>query len=1052
MNNNETVSTIDLGVALLTERIFAYIRVSCRYQMKTGPNVSDVVPYKEFNVAEILEEVTAMGFMSDFHPAQKELEAYQTANGGPEATDLLVLVVHDENETYGDNFYMCTTLEARDAEFGKAKAAADAVAAEAEAKRLAEEARAQAEYDRLNAVYQDVPVYAKPYTSATAVATQEDIAKAAQLAERPRMVVQVARPRSSFGGRCPKFGARDSDNDSKQVEFLGVKNPEFDLRARVRDVALQAPEFGCLSAGVRHAEAQTPWFRKVNMSTQYDGFDPGQEKGALPPPPRPDPSHGGGHGHHHHHHHHGAHGGAAGGALGPEALAAASDERFLAFLRATEGVMEEALQQNETVDIFKDAFAKVGDEDGAIGQKGDNDLKEIRTFNDIRYSKNMALACIDWHPKKKGVVAVAPLRNLSFAERMDAASRPFTSCILLWSFTDLIHPELMLESPHEMACFKFNRCPGQTDIVVAGSLSGQVLLFDLSQAMAKLAAQAHKPAAAAAASRANTASGSRSGGSANMNVSADEGEAPGIEPLQPVSVSLLETSHGRLVKDLAWMPPNEQMDAKGQRVAPEHRADGKSYQFITVSGDGLAMVWDIRFAAIAAGELPHIFKVRGADKKRDENPKWLPLFKMELKRTGSIGGDLSLARIALLSRAADAGPEASAALLRGNSSNNLGSGSGKSGDGEGAGNDDENDDNSGAKADLEAVSISSSSFLCASEEGELAMVDWRPPKPLDTGKKAPGQEENDDKATDEAPEYVCWVAPDHARPSVALEPSPFFPSLLASVGDFHFTLWVLGRTAPVFRGPGAASYLTCGRWSPSRPGLLFLGRVDGCLDLWDLTESSYKPAATVTVSSTRVTSLEFLVNNQANNSSSSETTAASGAAAAGTGSSSSGKNKGAGANKGNQRSELLAVGDAAGNLHVFELPRNLWRPTTGEKSLMAAFVAREVKRCDFETVARVPASEEDPPPFDGEDPPPSEADEEEEGEAAPAAGGDGDGESVVDPEVAAQRAEAKDYDDLEQLFIDQLGLEEAELPDLWRKAAAEKRRLAAEQAEAEPEQ
>jgi hypothetical protein len=707
--------------------------------------------------------------------------------------------------------------------------------------------------------------------------------------------------------------------------------------------------------------------------------------------------------------------------------------------------MEEALQQNETVDIFKDAFATVGDEDAAaVGQKGDNDLKELRTFNDIRYSKNMALACIDWHPKKKGVVAVAPLRNLTFAERMDAASRPFTSYILLWSFADLIRPELMLEAPHEMACFKFNRCAGQTDLVAAGCLSGQVVLFDLSQAMARLAAKAHGQAASSSSS---SPGGRSSHPAARAAVGWDEGEASGAQPVPPLAVSLLEAGHGRMVKDLAWLPPDEMMDARGQRVAAEHRADGKAYQFLTVSGDGLALVWDTRFAAIAAGDLPHVLKVRGAgpDKKREENPKWLPLFKMELKRPGS-GADLSLARVALLARAAAAGPEASAALLNGGSSDGAGSSEGSA----------------GASADLEAATLPSSSFLCASEEGELALVDWRPPKPAGAAAKKGGQDEDDPKGSaEEAPEFVRWVATDHARPAVSLDSSSFFPSLLASVGDFHFTLWVLGRTAPVFRSPAAAAYLTCGRWSPTRPGLLFVGRVDGCVDIWDLTDSSYKPAATVTVSSTRVTALEFLVDEDASHKSSSK--GGSGGEAASLGGASSSGSKGAGAGgKGGAggakaaKRELLAVGDAAGNLHVFELPRNLWRPAPGEQSSMAAFVAREVKRCDFEAASRVAAAEEEPPPFDGEDPPPPEADDDDEdGEAAagaPPAGSEAPGAAAHDPEVAARRAEARAYDELEQLFIDQLGLQEAELPDIWRKAAAEKSRRAAVQAQGQPGQ
>merc|ERR1719161_2018424 len=46
-------------------------------------------------------------------------------------------------------------------------------------------------------------------------------------------------------------------------------------------------------------------------------------------------------------------------------------------------------------------------------------------------------------------------------------------------------------------------------------------------------------------------------------------------------------------------------------------------------------------------------------------------------------------------------------------------------------------------------------------------------------------------------------------------------------------------------------------------------------------------------------------------------------------------------------SQLLAVGDSNGNLHIFDMPRNLWRAQPNEKSLMANFIEREVNRVDY---------------------------------------------------------------------------------------------------------
>lgn len=43
------------------------------------------------------------------------------------------------------------------------------------------------------------------------------------------------------------------------------------------------------------------------------------------------------------------------------------------------------------------------------------------------------------------------------------------------------------------------------------------------------------------------------------------------------------------------------------------------------------------------------------------------------------------------------------------------------------------------------------------------------------------------------------------------------------------------------------------------------------------------------------------------------------------------------------KQQLLTVGDAAGNLHVYDVPQNLWRPLTNERALMSNFLDRETK-------------------------------------------------------------------------------------------------------------
>lgn len=181
-----------------------------------------------------------------------------------------------------------------------------------------------------------------------------------------------------------------------------------------------------------------------------------------------------------------------------------------------------------------------------------------------------------------------------------------------------------------------------------------------------------------------------------------------------------------------------------------------------------------------------------------------------------------------------------------------------------------------------------SAFYAGTEEGELVFADWLSTK--------------DDEGGDTSNERVAWIARDHFRPCLALERSPFFPEVILSLGDWSFNLWYDGVKSPIFTSPTGSAYFTCAKWSPTRPGVLIIGKVDGTLDVWDLTDQSHKPSVSVPVASCSVTSMSFRVSS-------------------------------------NQ--QVLGVGDSGGNLHILGIPRNLMRKLGSEESSMKTFFERE---------------------------------------------------------------------------------------------------------------
>ncbi len=128
------------------------------------------------------------------------------------------------------------------------------------------------------------------------------------------------------------------------------------------------------------------------------------------------------------------------------------------------------------------------------------------------------------------------------------------------------------------------------------------------------------------------------------------------------------------------------------------------------------------------------------------------------------------------------------------------------------------------------------------------------------------------------------------------------------MGDWSFTLWKEGVASPLFTSPFASCLLSCGAWSPSRPAVIFIGKADGNIDIWDLLDRSHEPSMTVNITAAAVTSMQFI--NAATK-------------------------------------QLLAVGDDQGTVHVMEVPRILRRAANNEKTFTLTFFEREVKRVEY---------------------------------------------------------------------------------------------------------
>ncbi|OUM60331.1 hypothetical protein PIROE2DRAFT_46349, partial [Piromyces sp. E2] len=201
-------------------------------------------------------------------------------------------------------------------------------------------------------------------------------------------------------------------------------------------------------------------------------------------------------------------------------------------------------------------------------------------------------------------------------------------------------------------------------------------------------------------------------------------------------------------------------------------------------------------------------------------------------------------------------------------------------------------------------------FFCGTEDGDLIYANWL------------SSETVEDKGSSSVVENVFEG---HYGPICDIKRSPFFPTIILSVGGKSFRLWKEGVSdGPLLTSPLSTVNLTSGEWSPTRPGVFFIGKRDGTIEIWDLIDRSNAATSCQNISSTGVT---FLTIHQYKN-------------------------------KNRTNRQFLASGDDDGTLHVIEIPKNLTKIKRNEKSLMKNFFEREESRLRYVTERKVVRAKE----------------------------------------------------------------------------------------------
>lgn len=484
-------------------------------------------PYREVSKQAVTQEIQHKGFASDFHVARNEIERYTGEN---------LLIFFDPEETYNQKFVIPTTKESYEREIARIQELRDDIVQQFEDSLRAPaavEGTVVGQDPDADIVVRDMPRPCGEWISESATETHGEVANFTVHNSRPLMALMITRPRINFG-RPYKFS---DSTDNADYNCRPHKDQNYAWQKRELERGIQAVK------EMKTSWCQTIWFRPVNKATQYSPSDFLKED---------------------------------------KDLDNAKVEALSVFLQGVSVGVEEALQTNETVDIFREEFAHLGDEEAGAISKTASNIREFRNFQDVNFTKNKRIEWVEWVPHSVDMIAASYIENAPFSQRVDTAGKATISHIMLWSFQDFRQPHAALNSPWEVSVFKFWPTDGR--FLLGGLASGQLAVWKLSDADLGHAVR-EKP----------------------RPTGVEEEKVSAIPTITHKIASNIDESHRKAVMAIEWLPATLEFERRG-RAIERNPKDGPVKYFLTIAGDGQVLIWDFQSALDSINDVDFVWK------------------------------------------------------------------------------------------------------------------------------------------------------------------------------------------------------------------------------------------------------------------------------------------------------------------------------------------------------------------------------------------------------------------------------------------------------------
>ncbi|NXN22360.1 WDR63 protein, partial [Nycticryphes semicollaris] len=724
-----------------------------------------------------------------------------------------LLVVFDANFQYGQNFYLVASEEAK-----------EHLLKPPETTEEKDEEKEDENGEATMEVHPYKPPVHKPWVS---LGSEKEVEEESVKDTVAKIKYRISRERRKFGAPITFTDKNASHVKDSYIECTSYQDKAFSIKMLEKNVGIQ------MVPKVREASTQTKWSYPKNAATQYFPRQLSNE----------------------------------------EREESLSSEKLKEFFTSVHLRMEIALQQNEIMNAFFDDWKALAEDESSSGGKPDVYLKAYQSFTDLHYLKDKTISCVCWHPTIYGIIAVSARQQLFYEEQVNLSDKSVLqqSVILFLSFFDPIHPQLMLECPEDIYCFQFS--PSDPNIIVAGCINGQVVLWDISQHEENLQ-NAKTDADGVKKSVIDTVNASV------PNPPLMEIQKCSTEPpvVKFCTISTIQYSHKKPVTDIHWLPDYSEANQTGATF--ENKAEVR-VQLVTCSPDCSILFWDI--PATKHSEQPSSEKVREEemfdmplnvpDTLNHLDLCWKPLIKINLCESDT-NTEYSPVRISLRElhyhyKTSEKmqplnTPEVPAKKVPYTEMNTFSS------------------------KNTKAPQNISASFFVGTEDGEIVYSDWK-------------MEIESDVAKTVSQKYTI-----HTETVNTLQRSPFFKDIVLSIGGQNFAIWKEGvTTGPILQSSCSAGIYTAGQWSLTRPGVFFIGRDDGNIDIWDLLKKTYEPSHFQNISKSMITFISACI--------------------------------------ASPEQHLLAVSDDLGVLHVLEICQTLSDASRNEQANVLDYFEREVK-------------------------------------------------------------------------------------------------------------